>query len=84
MVDSVKFSLCFYMPARLLILTHAIWKTVVNKGAENHPQGSVQSEMHGVKNSVRIPLTQGGRENDTAAGIVCFLSIHSLFHAPGG
>jgi hypothetical protein len=77
MADSVKFSLCFHMPARLLILTHA-------KGVGDHPKGSMQSEMHGVKNSVRIPLTQGGRENDTAAGIVCFLSIHSLFHAPGG
>jgi len=42
----------------------------------------MQSEMHGMKNRLRIRLTRAGPENDTAAGIVCFWIIRTIFHAP--
>ena len=44
----------------------------------------MQSEMHGMKNRLRIRLTRAGPENDTAAGIVCFWIIRTIFHAPDG
>ena len=44
----------------------------------------MQSEMHGMKNRLRIRLTRDGHENDTAAGIVCFCTVSKIFHAPDG